>query len=79
MKGDKSVTVPTMSQEVPDASRNEHEGKNRLRNCKTRTYMSVFMIAGFVTLIMMGHFYCALLVFWITNSVFNEITSLKRR
>mmetsp|Transcript_40656 Transcript_40656/g.39274 ORF Transcript_40656/g.39274 Transcript_40656/m.39274 type:complete len:117 (+) Transcript_40656:221-571(+) len=37
------------------------------------------MIAGFTTLICMGHMYCAMLVFWIASTMYKEIISLKRR
>jgi len=37
------------------------------------------MISGFMSLIHMGHFYCACLVVWISHQVWSEIIAMKKR
>jgi phosphatidate cytidylyltransferase len=36
------------------------------------------MLAGFVAIVMSGHFYCTLLIFFVNVGIFREILSLKR-
>jgi phosphatidate cytidylyltransferase len=64
---------------VKSALSPEHEAANRFRSFKTRTITTLMMISGFLLIIAMGHFYCALLVMVATISMYKEIVSLRRR
>jgi CDP-diglyceride synthetase len=37
------------------------------------------MVSGFLLIISLGHFYCAIFVLYITSSMYKEIISLKRK
>mmetsp|Transcript_14461 Transcript_14461/g.10425 ORF Transcript_14461/g.10425 Transcript_14461/m.10425 type:complete len:186 (+) Transcript_14461:18-575(+) len=57
----------------------EHEKDKRWKAFKVRTITTIIMIAGFLTLVSMGHLYCAILVLWISYTMYKEIISLRRR
>lgn len=57
----------------------EHEASQKFRSFKTRGITTMMMITGFLTIITLGHLYCAIFVLQVTSSMYKEIISLKRK